>query len=247
MEVRMSFRQFFTWKYPLSSLFRTTAILGSSILRLLLGRSLKYSFSFAGEDRIIEALLKAKITEPGFYVDVGCNHPKFLSNTYGLYRKGWRGICIDANSNLIRRYPFYRPKDKAVAALISDSKETRDFYYVENDVLSTTELAFVEEYKKDGLAITAKKMVSQTLTEALDDLQAPKKFELLSIDAEEHDLQVLRSLDFNAYQPRLIVVEDETYNPSYPERNAIYSLLAERGYFLEGYLLKNLYFLRQVQ
>src|SRR5688572_26390007 len=52
MEVRMSFRQFFTWKYPLSSLFRTTAILGSSILRLLLGRSLKYSFSFAGEDRI---------------------------------------------------------------------------------------------------------------------------------------------------------------------------------------------------
>src|SRR5690554_2751995 len=116
MEIRCSFRQFLSWKYPFRSPFRTAAIILSALVRLLLGRSLKYSYAVAGEDKVIEGLLKPKITQPGFYVDVGCNHPTLFSNTYGLYRKGWRGVCIDANQELIDLYALYRPKDKAVAA-----------------------------------------------------------------------------------------------------------------------------------
>lgn len=245
MEIRSSFRQFFTWRYPLRGLLRTISIIFSALVRLPLGRSLKYSYAFAGEDKLIEGLLKPRITEPGFYVDIGCNHPTLFSNTYGLYRKGWRGICIDANEELIDLYKLYRPKDKSVAALISDTKGEREFFQVENDVLSTTEQVFVEAYKKEGLNIVVKTVISQTLTEILDDLQAPRQFELLSVDAEEHDLQVLRSLDWDVYQPRLVVVEDETYDPLNPGRNAIYNLLSGEGYRLEGYLLKNLYFRRQ--
>src|SRR5690606_40339073 len=143
MELRQSFRQFFTWKYPILSLFRTIGIVLSALVRLLLGRTLKYSHAFAGEDKIIEGILKPKITQTGFYVDVGCNHPKLFSNTYGLYRKGWRGICIDANQKLINKYGFYRPKDRAICSLISDIVEDKTFYEVENNVLSTTEEKFI--------------------------------------------------------------------------------------------------------
>ena len=59
-EVKMAFLQFYTFKHPISSLFRTIGIIFSSLNRLVLGRSLKYSFSFTGEDRIIESLLKKK-------------------------------------------------------------------------------------------------------------------------------------------------------------------------------------------
>jgi hypothetical protein len=31
----------------------------------------------------------------GFFVDVGCFHPLFYSNTWKLYKKGWRGVNID--------------------------------------------------------------------------------------------------------------------------------------------------------
>src|SRR5690606_9742190 len=120
MEIRSSFRQFFTWRYPLRSLLRTISIIFSSLVRLSLGRSLKYSYAFAGEDKAIEGLLKPRITKPGFYVDVGANHPTAFSNTYGLYRKGWRGICIDANAKLVDLYSLYRPKDQAIVALVSD-------------------------------------------------------------------------------------------------------------------------------
>lgn len=245
MEIRMSFRQFFTWNYPVRSLFRTLAVVFSSLARIFLGRSLKYTYAFAGEDRIIEGILKPQITQSGYYVDVGCNHPRFLSNTYGLYRKGWRGICIDANPTQINLYSLYRPKDKAIAALISDTKDERDFYEVQNDVLSTIETDFLEEYKKEGLAVTTRRMIPQTLTEVLDGLRAPMEFDLLTIDAEEHDLQVLQSLDLDAYHPRLIIIEDETFDHMHPHDNEVYLYLAEKGYMLEGFVLKNLFFKRE--
>ena len=37
----------------------------------------------------------------GFYVDVGCFHPKKHSNTYFLYKRGWRGVNIDMEEEKI--------------------------------------------------------------------------------------------------------------------------------------------------
>lgn len=53
------------------------------------------TYAQAGEDVILDFLINYQPS--GFYVDVGCNHPLRGSNTYRFYRKGWRGICVDAN------------------------------------------------------------------------------------------------------------------------------------------------------
>jgi hypothetical protein len=241
-EISKSFAQFFTWEYPIRSLIRTFGIIISSMVRVFLGRSLKYSFGFAGEDRIIEGILKPLIGQTGYYVDVGCNHPQFLSNTYGLYRKGWRGICIDANPKLIDKFPLFRPKDRALCRLISDTPGVRTFYEVQNPVLSTTEEVCLEEFRKEGLNIHARIMQAHTMTEVLDGEHAPRQFELLSIDVEEHDFRVLQSLDLKKYRPRLIVIEDETFDPIKPQNNQVYQWLTAFGYSLEGFILKNIYF-----
>ncbi|MFD2203192.1 FkbM family methyltransferase [Shivajiella indica] len=218
-------------------------IIFSSLNRLVLGRSLKYSFAFTGEDRIIESLLKAKITYNGFYVDVGANHPKFLSNTYSLYRKGWRGICIDANKNLIKKYEFFRPKDHAVHALVSDIATSRTFYQVQNNVLSTTDARFLRDFEQEGLEVKEEVMQSTTLTDILDRYHAPKDFDLLGVDAEEHDLEVLKGMDWNRYRPRLVVVEDETFDFRNRAIHPMVFFMQQKGYDLKGYVLKNLYFM----
>ncbi|HEY8402846.1 MAG TPA: hypothetical protein VIK89_16380 [Cytophagaceae bacterium] len=94
-EARSSFKQFFTWKYPLSSFLRSLKYLVMAILRIVTGRSVRYSYSFTGEDRLIESILKPIITRTGFYIDVGCNEPRFISNSFLFYRRGWRGVTID--------------------------------------------------------------------------------------------------------------------------------------------------------
>lgn len=217
----------------------------SSLVRLLFGRSLNYSFAFAGEDRVIIRMLRPLIGRRGYYVDVGCNHPKFLSNTYSLYRRGWRGICIDANQRLVDKFGFYRPRDLAVCALISDLDGPRTFYNIQNNVLSTTEEQNIQSYANEGMSVVPAEMQAQTLTEVLEKAGAPKNFDLLNIDVEEHDLEALRSLDLSRHKPRLIVVEDETFDPHRSADNPICLYLSEHGYRLEGFVIKNLYFMSE--
>lgn len=242
MEMRVAPSQFFSGRYPLRSTVHLFQIYFSIFLRLAMGRNVKLSYAFFGEDRLLEGLLKPKIGYSGFYVDVGSNHPKFLSNTFGLYRKGWRGICIDANETLIEKHRRLRPKDNAIVALVSSSKSVREFYSVENVVLSTTSRQNIAAIEAESLAYTVEEKSTETLTDILYAYNAPPKFELLSIDAEEHDFEVLKGLDFQIFRPTLIVVEDETFRIDDPFRNKIYRLLVEEEYRLEGYVLKNLYF-----
>lgn len=243
-EIRYAFKQFYTFKYPFRSLISVFGVLYSSITRLLLGRSLKYSFAFTGEDRVIEGVLTPVISETGFYVDVGCNHPKFFSNTYGLYRKGWRGLCIDANEELIEKYRLQRPKDKAVCEVVSNEEKEVDFYEIENNVLSTMDQKNLEEAIKLNLSYKSVKRKTSTLTTILKKYNVSNDIDVLSIDAEEHDFEVLSSLDFSLYQPKLIIVEDETFDFKDYHINEFAKFLNEKGYDMVGYVLKNAYFLQ---
>jgi Methyltransferase FkbM domain len=244
-EIRVCFTQFFTWRHPLS-FFHAIHQLYLSALRLFAGRSARVSYAHTGEDRLIDSLLKPIITQKGFYVEVGCNEPIFISNTFSLYKRGWNGICIDANETLIKKYARLRPNDRAIAALVSNEKATRDYFIYANNVLSSTEQMNIDINDEPGFEVLqTKKMQTESLTQILDRCQAPAHFDLLSVDAEEHDLQVLQSLDFSKYAPKLIVVESESFDPSNPQHDLIYQLVMSKGYVFEGSVLKNLYFLKR--
>ena len=241
-EVCLAFSQFFTWRHPFRSLWHVFAVIFSSKVRLLLGRSVKYSFAFTGEDRILESLYRPLVSHNGFYVDVGCNHPKFLSNTYSFYRRGWRGVCVDANQMLIKKFAYLRPRDTAVCALVSNDVSSRSFYLAENNVLSTTEQTNLQGEDMRGIKTKKVEMIPKTLTSILEEANAPTTFDLLSVDTEEHDLQVIQSLDFSRYTPKLIIAEDELFDIKNPSDNKLVQHLEKQGYPLSGYLLKNLYF-----
>ncbi|MFA7355121.1 MAG: SAM-dependent methyltransferase, partial [Sulfurimonadaceae bacterium] len=72
------------------------------------GYALK-SYSQEGEDMILRRLFEQQPN--GFYVDVGAHHPKRFSNTYFFYKKGWRGINIDAMPNSMELFNKIRPRD----------------------------------------------------------------------------------------------------------------------------------------
>ena len=69
-----------------------------TLLKLVLGRGTFRSYSQFGEDALVNSLFRNK--KYGIYVDVGAYHPILYSNTYALYRRGWRGFAIDPNPSL---------------------------------------------------------------------------------------------------------------------------------------------------
>jgi FkbM family methyltransferase len=245
-ECKVAWKQFFTWRYPVYSFFRTLLEIKLAILRLLAGRSARYSYAHTGEDRIIEAILKPQIHEPGFYVEVGCNEPVFISNTYSFYKKGWKGICIDANPAMIHKYAKKRPNDIAIAALVSNHIKERPYYIYTNNVLSSTELVKTDAQQDPGFKVEQTlTLTTQTLTNLLNKHQAPTHFDFLSIDAEEHDFEVLQSLDLTLYQPKLIIVEDESYSTQHADQNPIRLYLQQHDYECIGHVLKNVYYLKK--
>lgn len=105
----------------------------------------KSYYSQFGEDIVLAKLLKEK---GGFYVDVGAYHPKHFSNTYLLFKKGWRGINIDPSPYTIKLFKKYRKHDTNLQIGISEASKTDVFYMFSHSNWNTFSKEKVEEWKK---------------------------------------------------------------------------------------------------
>ncbi|MCP9438569.1 MAG: FkbM family methyltransferase [Nitrospira sp.] len=192
------------------------------------------SYSQYGEDLLIKLALpepKAK----GFYVDVGCHHPRRGSNTYGLYRKGWRGLLIDVEEVKVLACRLRRRRDKAVVAAVSDQEQEVSIYspgeFSTNTTITLSSVSSPHGYRPIG------RLHTTTLTNLLDKYQAPRDFALLSVDVEGADHEVIKGLDFDRYTPRVICVEnwESARGIEAVLASATHRLLVDKRYRLTGW------------
>jgi FkbM family methyltransferase len=199
------------------------------------------SYSQGAEDLILKKLI-GKNFRNGFYVDIGCNNPIQGSNTVKLYLKGWHGICIDGNSNLVKKFRQIRKRDVVLAAVLSDKKTTATFYQSDDeDCLSTVSVGTAEKLVEQKLKVQQVHVTTTTLEETLDSALNGQKIDFMSVDVEGHDLQVLQGNNFEKYRPTIICVEcSVTLNDV--RENAIASFLLNKGYDIVASCSANLFF-----
>jgi FkbM family methyltransferase len=198
------------------------------------------SYSQGAEDRIIRSILGN--TQNGYYVDVGCNDPQRFSNTFALYRQGWSGINIDANQYLIGKHRRLKKRDISVCAVVSDKEQEVIFTEFNDSLVSSIDAKQVDKWKGRREIKRQTKLKTVSLNEILEEYNAPKFFDLLSIDVEGHDFEVLCSIDLATYRPKLIVVEMHGLDISELPKSTIYQYLASHNYGLVGYIRPNSYF-----
>lgn len=204
-------------------------------------RNFRIHYSQFGEDIILKGFISRNIND-GFYVDVGCFHPKKYSNTYKLYKRGWRGINIDLDSLKIETFKWVRPHDYNITAAISDQETTVKVYSFGHYSLVST----IDEktaMKKLNDIKEVREVETHTLNQVIE--QSPfagRQIDLLSIDTEGHDLNVLKSLDFEKYKPRLIMIETHLMNMDQIEESELYQLLKQKGYYLINWVGFTLFF-----
>ena len=164
----------------------------------------KKSYSAFGEDVEIKKHFKKNFK--GFYVDVGCYHPIKANNTLLLHQRGWTGINIDINKLSIDLFNFCRPKDINLNLAISKKKIERVYYQKELSLLNSIK-------RKQAKAafqgkILTKKIKSKSLNRVLELSKFKnQKIDFLDIDVEGADFEVLSSLNFKKYAPKLISIE----------------------------------------
>ena len=199
-------------------------------LHLLRYRGLKEKkqYSKCGEDLFLNDYFKN--TNQGSYVDIGAFHPYRGSNTHFLHKKGWSGINIDLNKESIDLFKLARPQDINLNLAVSDVKKKIKTYKNKNlGIMNTINPKFASTFLK---SFYVKEVFSSTLNDILKKYAANnKKFELIDIDAEGSEHLILKNLDFEKYQFKLILVESHKFNEYFAkETEKVHKLLTSKNY-----------------
>ena len=200
----------------------------------------KSNFSQNDEEIVLKEIFSNLNT--GFYIDVGCHHPRRFSNTALLYNKGWSGINVDANHENLKLFNVFRKRDKNINALISEKSENLKFYYFNESALN----GILSQLKVDSLidsgykVIDEKHITTQRLDDILVDCEVPNKIiDLLDIDVEGYDFQVLKSIDLNLFNVKVILIETGD------QENVIIEYLLKFNYHLYTRVDRNCIFLKK--
>jgi len=189
------------------------------------------SYSQEGEDMILRRLFEKQQT--GFYVDVGAHNPVRFSNTYFFYKKGWRGINIDAMPGSMKLFNKIRPRDINIEKAISDQKQVLTYYVFNEPALNGFSKKLSEERNGKG-GYFVKETIdieTSTLEEILEEyLPNNQEIDFLSIDVEGLDFAVLKSNNFAKYKPKVILIEVLGSGLSDIENNEISKYLRQHEY-----------------
>ena len=163
--------------------------------------------------------------EEGIYVDIGAFNPISISNTYLLYRKGWKGICIEPHPEHFVDFPKLRPRDINLNLAVSTTEGNVEFCCDEvfSGIADKTHIYANRNPTAKKITVKARSLAA-ILDEYLADLG--EEIDLISVDCEGHDMEVLRSNDWSRFKPKLILVETHVQSrDSGPE-----VFLAQHGY-----------------
>ena len=199
----------------------------------------KSNFSQSNEEIILNKLFSG--IKNGFYVDVGCHHPRRFSNTALLYKNGWNGINIDASAKNLKLFNVFRKRDKNICALISEKREKLKYYYFDDSALN----GILSSSKVNSLKDLQYKVIKEEYinTQRLDDILVTckvtnKTIDLLDIDVEGYDFQVLKSIDLNLFHVKVILIETGE------NENSIIKYLSNYNYNIYKKIDRNIFFIK---
>jgi len=190
------------------------------------------SYSGEGEDMILRKIFYRKME--GFYLDVGAYHPKKSSNTYFFYKKGWKGINIDAMPGSMKMFNRFRPNDINIETPVGKEDELISYYEFEDKALNGFETEILKS--KDQLKTQNKikkihELKSRSLNSILEEsLPKDQKIDFLSIDVEGSEMEILSGFDLKKYKPKLVLVEIWNFEIGEFPNNSVDEFLRNEGY-----------------
>ena len=185
---------------------------------------LPYTHSQAGQDLFVLSQLGAK--RGGYFVEFGATQGVNISNSYFFESHlGWNGIVAEPARMWHRELRRNRKCHVETRCVWSASGATLRFS-------EAAELSTVSDYvNSDFLAASRRGKESYevrtiSLNDLLEEYQAPRIIDYLSIDTEGSEFDILNAFDFEKRNFAVITCE---HNHA-PQREKIHQLLTGKGY-----------------
>jgi FkbM family methyltransferase len=252
----MNRRAFFPWL--------TSRISGSFVLGTVGGASVgaagamtqitasqlyaKLSYSQQGEDLIVQSICDSLGIQNPSYLDIGAADPILLNNTYLFYQKGCRGVLVEPNPAFCRRLQAQRPKDKALNIGIGPTGQmVADYYMISGPdgyLLNTFSKDEVDDYATKSKGFRSVEKVIKIPLVDINTIMAEHFHgapHFISIDTEGLDLDILKSLDFKRFRPRIVCAETLIIGTTQVKME-ILDLMKSKDYSIRGSTFVNTIF-----
>lgn len=167
------------------------------------------SYAQNREDIILAGFFSNQI-EPGFYVDIGANHPTHDSVTKYFYDLGWHGINIEPNPDLFQDIIKKRTRDTNLNIGIGSKKGNLKLRAYKNHGLSTFSKELKDDYKKNSDRGTEEFVdISVPIQKLADVLRKHKVKDIwfMKIDVEGFEYEVIDSNEWGTFRPWVLCIE----------------------------------------
>lgn len=191
----------------------------------------RLSYSQEGEDMVLARIFEGM--DKGFYIDIGAHHPQRFSNTMYFYKRGWRGINIDATPGSMAPFIIERPEDINLEFPVSEKDQILTYHIFNESALNTFSEELATEYSKTSNYIITSKVALKTTTLAsiLDhSLPENQEIDFLSIDVEGLDFNVLKSNNWTKYKPKIVLLECLKFEINAFLISELYEYMLKKGY-----------------
>ena len=191
------------------------------------------SYSQCGEDLLLVFVLELLHGKrPMRYVDMGANHPFYLSNTALLYAAGGQGVLVEPDPYFAGLLRSKRPRDVVLECGVHFSGESKaDFYVIDPPTLNTFSRDEMKRYVGMGHKLVETMQVE--LMGVNDILEQAGPLDFMNIDVEGLDQAVLERVNWERFRPTCVCVETISYETEQEPRkiNEIIELMHQQDYF----------------
>jgi FkbM family methyltransferase len=143
----------------------------------------------------------------GYYVEVGANAPKTLSQTWLLEKVGWREILVEPLPGNAEPLQRERPNSVVYPVAVGSLDQVGEAdFHVAGD--RSALMPNLKTHEVDYSSVIRVKVV--TLDSILEEAR-PARIDFLSIDTEGNELNVLKGFDLGKHRPSLMLIEDSVY------------------------------------
>lgn len=179
-----------------------------------------YSFSQEGEDRIVKMLLQSEeiVSNDVTYLDIGCNDPIALNNTFLLSNSFTvkKGVLVEPNTRLSKKIAKSRPNDIVINKGVGVSSGELTYYdFGDYHTLNTCSDEEKEFIIKQGFPLKGTTKVEIIpINDLLHEYFQDGRLDFLSIDIEGQDEEIVKSIDYDFIRPAIICIETAVYKGS---------------------------------
>lgn len=166
----------------------------------------------------------------GFYIDIGVWHPTVDSVTKHFYDQGWNGINVEPIPERFSTIAEARTNDVNIHAAISSAPGPLEIHQVAGTGLSTVRSDYAKRHLDAGFEVRTLQVPTLSLRALCVEHVLGRSIDFMKIDVEGAEAEVINSGDWNAFRPRIVLVEAVEPNSTVEAHSGWEPMLIDANY-----------------